>query len=147
MWCPWLFLVNNNYIDIPLHHLQPFLHGWKYNESKMHSHIMVLRRQILHQCWLCWWSMHVRYCNVIICCYNLCIVSSMLSYEMSMFYDTCGILDLLQSIIISTNPLVKTIIPAAAHFTADWYRSMYVSSVDKLLLHFHPACARLCMAR
>ena len=31
--------------------------------------------------------------------------------------------------------------------TTDWYRSMYVSSVDELLLHFHPACARLCMAR
>jgi len=64
----WLFLVNNNYIDIPLHHLQPFLHGWKYDESKMHSHIMVLRMQILHQCWLCWCSMHTQsYCSA---CYR-----------------------------------------------------------------------------
>ena len=70
----WLFLVNNNYIDIPLHHLQPFLHGWKYDESMMHSHIMVLRMQILHQCWLCWCSMHVR------------------RYEVLMFYDTCWII-------------------------------------------------------
>jgi len=86
----------------------------------------------------------LRRCNVIICCYNLCIVSSTLSYEVSMFYDTCAIWDLLQSFNIFSNPLVKTLIPAAAHLTTDWYRSMYVSSVDELLLHFHPACARLC---
>jgi hypothetical protein len=59
-----------------------------------------------------------------------------------MFYDTSGILNPLQLINISSNPLVKTIIPAAAHLTADWYRSMYVSSVDELLLRFHPAKER-----
>jgi len=37
----WLFLVHKNYISIPLHHLQSFLHCWKYDEPKMHSHIMI----------------------------------------------------------------------------------------------------------
>ena len=53
---------------------------------------MVLRVQMLHQCWLCWCSMHVRRCNFIICSYNFCFVSSVLSYEVSIFYDTCWII-------------------------------------------------------
>ena len=86
----------------------------------------------------------LRRCNGIICCYNLCIVSSTLSYEVSMFYDTCAIWDPLQSFNRFFKSAGQDANTCCGTSSTDWYRSMYVSSVDELLLHFHPACARLC---
>ena len=73
---------------------------------------------------------HVLRYNAILCCYNLCIISSMLSYEVSMFYDICRILDLLQSINILSNPLVKMITPSAAYLRAI---RRYYSLLTKVL--------------
>ena len=53
---------------------------------------------------------------------------------MSMLYDTCGILDLIQSISIPSHRQNMAIIPEAvtAHLIADLERFIYVNSTDEI---------------
>ena len=63
-----------------------------------------------------------------------CMAYTYKDREVSMLYDTCGILDLIQSISIPSHRQNMAIIPEAvtAHLIADLERFIYVNSTDEI---------------